>query len=189
MVSHNPLLSLSLTPPCSLQVTRLPPQSLRNAGTRVLSRAMQVAAEPSRCGPSTDPGALSSTARTWAPGPRVCGVSGPVPLNPHQGQATPHRGSDVGLGLPKLLPQPLCQRSDGILGSTVEMGHGLGWHLVARHAGWKEGRGKERVKQCPLLYQPTPPPGRLLSGTSRGHPQGHWPSSCNSSSICEPHSS
>ena len=134
------------------------------------------------------PGSSKQHSQDMGPGPRVCGVSGRVPPPPNQGQATPHRGSDVGLGLPKLLPQPLCQRSDSVLGSTVEMGHGLGWHLVARHAGWREGRGKERVKQCPLLYQPSPPPGRRLNGASRGHPHGHWPSFCNSSSSCEPHS-
>lgn len=52
---------------------------------------------------------------------RACAYPIPTRARPH-----PHRGSDVGLGLPKLLPQALCQRSDGILGSTIEMGHRLG---------------------------------------------------------------
>lgn len=52
---------------------------------------------------------------------RACAYPIPTGARPH-----PHRGSDVGLGLPKLLPQSLCQCSDGILGSTIEMDHRLG---------------------------------------------------------------
>lgn len=69
-------------------------------------------------------------------GPRVCAAGR------GQGQVAPHRGSDVALGLPELLPQPLCQRGDSILGSAVEMGLGRGWHSVAAHAGRREGRGR-----------------------------------------------
>lgn len=47
-------------------------------------------------------------------------------LVPTRARPQAHRGADVALGLPELLPQSLCQRSDGILGSTIEMGHGLG---------------------------------------------------------------
>lgn len=52
---------------------------------------------------------------------KACAYSAPTRARPH-----PHRGSDVGLGLPKFLPQSLCQRGDGILGSTIEMDHGVG---------------------------------------------------------------
>lgn len=51
------------------------------------------------------------------------GLGLPVPT---RARPQAHRGADVALGLPELLPQSLCQCSDGILGSTIEMGHGLG---------------------------------------------------------------
>lgn len=63
---------------------------------------------------------------------------------PTRARPQPHRGPDMGLGLQKLLPESLCQCSDGILSRTIEMDHRLGWDSVATHAGWKKGKGERR---------------------------------------------
>lgn len=44
-----------------------------------------------------------------------------------------HCGSDVGLGLPQLLPKSLCQRSNRILGGAVKVLVCTGRHPVATH--------------------------------------------------------
>jgi hypothetical protein len=142
LVSHNPLLSLvsvflSCCTPHTLFSKSKPGQWLLDEGNdeQGLSRATQGATEPRSSVPSPLPGALGYPLWAWAFWAACGDGRACAHPNPTRARPQPHRGPDVGLGLQKLLPQSLCQRSDGILGRTIEVDHRLVWNSVATHAG------------------------------------------------------
>lgn len=113
-----PLLSFSLTycVPFWSAPSHLKVSDMKLKG---LLRVMPAATEPRSSVPLTLPAGHPEQYECGVQ--KACAYPVPTRARPH-----PHCGSNVGLGLPKLLPQSLCQCGDGILGSTIEMDHGVG---------------------------------------------------------------